>query len=382
MNVLLMCLSEPSGDPRPRRNIDLFNQLNYSVDLVSYLPKDADLKYDNIYIIKTKSTSPFKKISRYLQLSLIFFLQMVVTSNSFLDYLNNLRFLLTNVSSKITKKYNFIIVEDLFLLPLAFKIKNGAKIIFDVREYYPKQLEVSFFFRLFEQNERYRLCKLYLKQCDYLFTVSEGLAKEYKKEFNIDMQILLSVPAKKEHAITRNEKIKLVHHGVANWNRKIENMIYVFNNLDDRFTLDFFLTGDKDYINKLVNISATNKRITFNEPVHLNEITSTINKFDIGFFYVEPTTFNLLHCLPNKFFEFVQANLMIAIGPSPDMMNLVKKYNCGIISEKFSIESMSTKLNALTIDKVQEYKSNSSIASKELCFEYESKKILNILKIQ
>ena len=44
MNILLMCLSEPSGDPRPRRNIDLFKQLNYSVDLVSYLPKDADIR--------------------------------------------------------------------------------------------------------------------------------------------------------------------------------------------------------------------------------------------------------------------------------------------------------------------------------------------------
>ncbi len=380
MNVLLMCLSEPSGDPRPRRNIDLMNHLNYNIDLISYFPKDADLIYGDIYTIKAKSTKFLNKIFRYVQLSFIYFFQKIVTNNSILDHLNNVRFLLTGVSAQISKKYDFIIVEDLFLLPLAFKIKENAKIIFDVREYYPKQLEVSFFFRTFEQKERYRLCKLYLPQCDFLFTVSKGLALEYKKEFNIEMQILMSAPYKKEHLITKNNKIRLVHHGVANWNRKIENMIYVFNKLDENYTLDFYLTGDQNYINKLINISSSNERITFNEPVHLNEITTTINKYDIGFFYVEPTTFNLLHCLPNKFFEFIQANLMIAIGPSPDMMGLVKKYNCGVIADEFAIDSMTKILNDLTFEKVQEFKFNSSKAAEELCFEFESQKLINILK--
>ena len=380
MNVLLMCLSDPSKDPRPRRNIEVCKKLNYNVDLVSYYPKDTTLKYDNLYLLKIKSTKFQDRFFRYFNLFLIFSLQKIFSNNKILDYLNNKRFLLDILIGKVNKNYDFIIVEDLCLLPIAFKIKGNAKLIFDVREYYPKQLESSFFFRFLEQKERYRLCKYYLPLCDYLFTVSNGLAIEYKREFNVDMQILMSVPNRKLNSISKNEKIKIVHHGIANWNRKLENMIHIFNMLDERFTFDFYLTGNKNYINRLKYLANSNQRISFKDPIDLNEITVAINKYDIGFFYVEPTTFNLRHCLPNKFFEFIQANLMIAIGPSPDMMRLVNKYNCGIVSNDFNLQSMAKELNQLTKALINEFKINSSIAAKELCFEVESNKLVEILK--
>ncbi len=376
-----MCLSDPSGDPRPKRNIDLCNSQHCEVDLVSYYPKGKSINYNNIYVIHTKSNKFFNKHFRYFELLFIFLLQKITSNDKFLNFLNDKRFLLRNVSKQIKSSYDIIIVEDLFLLPLAFKIKGNAKIIFDVREYYPKQLELSLFFKIFEQKERYRLCNYFLKSCDYLFTVSEGLAREYKREFDVNMQIFLSVPYRIQNTISQNDKIKIVHHGVANWNRKLENMIEIFNMLDDRFTFDFYLTGDKKYIEKLKLIASSNKRIFFNEPIELNKITSTINKFDIGFFYVEPTTFNLLHCLPNKFFEFIQANLMIAIGPSPDMMGLVQKYNCGVVASNFSIKDMANELNKLTPELIQQYKSNSSLAAKDLCFEVESNKLSEIIKL-
>lgn len=381
MKVLLMCLSDPSGDPRPRRVVELCNDLNFEIDLVSYPIKDLTFNYNYCFVINPKSVGRLNSLWRYFQLFFIFLIQKAVSNNFVLDFINNFRFQLLAINSAVEKKYDFIIVEDLFLLPIAHKIKGEAKLIFDAREYYPKQLELSWFFRFFEQNERYRLCRQYLIKCDYLFTVSKGLADEYLKEFGVKMEVFMSAPPFKNCSMISNNKIiKIVHHGVANWNRKLENMIDIVGGLDNKFTLDFYLTGDATYIDKLKKNALKYTNVFFKEPVEYNNIIPTLNKYDVGFFYVEPTTFNLLHCLPNKFFEYIQANLMIAIGPSPDMSELVNKYDCGIVAKEFSLESMIQELQKLTMSEVVKYKKNSSIAAKQLCYEVESLKLINKLK--
>ena len=39
------------------------------------------------------------------------------------------------------KSYDWIVVEDLKLLPFAFRVKGASKILFDAREYYTRQFE-------------------------------------------------------------------------------------------------------------------------------------------------------------------------------------------------------------------------------------------------
>jgi hypothetical protein len=59
-------------------------------------------------------------------------------------------------------------------------------------------------------------------------------------------------------------------------------------------------------------------------------------------------TFNLKYILPNKFFEFIQARLAVAIGPSVEMKRLVKEWDCGIVAANFEAKSMAAEINRLT----------------------------------
>jgi hypothetical protein len=95
---------------------------------------------------------------------------------------------------------------------------------------------------------------------------------------------------------------------------------------------------------------------------------------------VEPTTFNLLNCLPNKFFEFVQARLAIAIGPSPDMAELVHHYGLGVVASEFSITGMVDTLKSFTAEQINKAKRASDVAARELCYERESARFLCDLK--
>lgn len=191
-----------------------------------------------------------------------------------------------------------------------------------------------------------------------------------------------SLPSKSSHTYTqlKSDQIRMVHHGGALRNRKLEKMIEIIQKLDDSFSLDLYLTADQKYIQELKNKASNCPRVRFCDPVGFHEIIPMLRNYHIGLYYSEPTSFNNLHCLPNKLFEFIQAGLMVAIGPSPDMAEIVHKYQCGIVADTFTVESMVSALSQLTNRKIVEYRKNSLMAASILNYEEESKKLDEILK--
>jgi hypothetical protein len=295
---------------------------------------------------------------------------------------NDKRYRLLGVEKRLEgSKYCLLVVEDLQLLPLAFRLRNNSRILFDAREFYTKQNDGSVRFKLFEKPFRISLCKRYLSHCDYLITVSPGLAAAYNQEFGVEMHVVRSTPAYREIPIhpCSHRQIRMVHHGLANRNRGLHNMIEIVRYLDSRFTLDLYLAGSAHNISRLKSVARDCPRIRFFDPVPFDEIVPMLNGYDIGLYYLEPNGFNVTYNLPNKLFEFIQARLAVAIGPSPNMAELVSKYQCGFIADEFSIEAMVKMLTSLTPRMIDAAKVNSDLAATELCYEEESKKLLEIL---
>ena len=183
------------------------------------------------------------------------------------------------------------------------------------------------------------------------------------------------------HYINPNH-IRIIHHGNASPDRCIEAMIETMDYVDSRFTLDLMLvaTFHQDYFQKLQAMVEKRKNVHIIPPVSFEEIIPFSSYYDIGFFLVPPTTYNLQMCLPNKFFEFIQARLAIAIGPSPEMARLVQEYNLGIIAKDFSAKEMAKSLNALTKEQILQYKENANKAAKILNAEKEGEKLFKILE--
>jgi hypothetical protein len=109
--------------------------------------------------------------------------------------------------------------------------------------------------------------------------------------------------------------------------------------------------------------------INFIEPVNINDIPKHTNQYDIGVFLLPPTNFNYTYALPNKFFEFIQARLAIAIGPSPEMAAVVKTYDLGAVSEDFTAESLAKKIKDLSVEKIMYYKKQCNKYASDLCVE-------------
>jgi hypothetical protein len=199
-------------------------------------------------------------------------------------------------------------------------------------------------------------------------TVCAGFAEGYR-QFGVQPQVWLNAPAAQDLPVrpVDPQRIRLVHHGIAVPSRRLELMLEIMERLDQRFTLDLILVeSDPAYARRLRERAAGDARIRFRPPVPMQQIASTIHAYDIGVFLLPPVNFNYRMALPNKFFEFVQARLAVAIGPSPEMARLVRQYGLGIVTESFEPAEMAQRLNALQPADIERMKQRSDAASREL----------------
>jgi glycosyltransferase involved in cell wall biosynthesis len=275
---------------------------------------------------------------------------------------------LPSLASRLRRRrFDLVVVHDLLLLPVSLAIAGlHARVVFDAREYYPRQYEDRLWWRLMFQPLNYTLCRRYLRRASAVVTVSPGLAEEFKREFGVDCHLMPSLPAPRELSPRPVDptRIRLVHHGLASPSRQLEVMIELMDHLPERYTLDMLLMpSDQAYLARLQKLCATRPRVRILPPVPFAELVPFTHAYDIGLFLVPPVSFNLRHALPNKFFEFVQARLMVAIGPSPDMARFVRAHDLGVVADDFAPTTLAAKIAALSPDDILRHKQNAHAAA-------------------
>lgn len=277
------------------------------------------------------------------------------------------KLLVRNLSAE---RFDLIIANEIDTLPLALEISGGkCRIILDTHEYYPGQYEHDEAWMKFNGRYVHYLCEKYMNRADAVFAVSDGIINEFEKTFGVKPLLLTNAAPYSElnPSAVEASHIRLIHHGASIRARKLELMIELMNYTDDRFTLDMMLIPtDKDYHSELSKLASGNRKVRFAEPVRTEAIPQTINGYDIGIFILPPVNFNYRHALPNKFFEFVQARLAVAIGPSVEMEKYVGKFNLGIIADDFYPQSMAAELNMLDPETILSFKNNSHRHAMEL----------------
>ena len=280
---------------------------------------------------------------------------------------------------------DLIIAHDPFTLPIALQLRDrcGAKVLLDAHEYTPRQYEDQWIHRHLFMKVWDHLCRKYLPHTDAAVTVCRSIADEYENNYGVDFDVITNAPFYSEIApsVPDNNLIRIIYHGAVHASRKTDGMIRLMDLLDERFSLDLMLVKDNShYFDEIYNLGIKHPRISFRDPVPMTEIIRTINKYDISLFLLSPETFSYRMALPNKIFEFIQARLAVAVWPSPEMAAIVSRYDCGVVSDEYTLESMAKKLNALTADDISRFKNNAGPAARELCAERNRDAFLDIVE--
>ncbi len=281
------------------------------------------------------------------------------------------------------RDFALIVANDVDALPVALAHGRGAKILFDAHEYAPREHEQRFLWRFFVQRYREHLCRTGIPRVDGMTTVGPAIAEAYARAFGVRPAIVLNAPYHRATPCTpRSDRlIRMVHHGIAVPQRRLETLIDAMAHLDDRFRLDFMLVPSRPRcLAALKRRAASDRRISFVPPVASDEIVRTLSDYDVGVCAVPPEGFSLRHALPNKFFDFIQARLCIAIGPSPEMKRLVERHDLGVVAADFTAESLAEVLGALDRPRVEAFRRAADIAAAELCYERSAEVLQGIVR--
>ena len=379
--ILILCYGDPNKDPRPNRMIRWLmdeNQITVvgekKIDLAGITSISLFVEGPPSLVKKNFLVLP-SQIKRFIYATL----RIVNQLNQFFNVrMKNYDKLIwknivrgKQITSRLgNEKFDIIISHDLALLPLAFSLKyDNTRVIFDAREYYPKNYDDQWQWKILSKPVNIYLCEHFLHRCDKIITVSNGLSLEYQKEYSVFPEVMMSLPPVYNlcPVPVDPEKIKIVHHGLVSFSRRTELMVEMMDYVDKRFSLDLlFLPGEGEYWDKIKNMVSKRKNVRILPPVNMQDIIPTINHYDIGLFLVPPTNFNLEFVLPNKFFEFIQARLAVAIGPNPEMKRIAEQYDFGVISEDFLPQSLAEKLNKLDVQEIMYLKNQANIAAESL----------------
>jgi glycosyltransferase involved in cell wall biosynthesis len=370
-NILIMCNVDPNTSPRPSRMIGWLKD-KYRVTVVarqetrveglaaSHVIKPAGL-FGTLGGGKAAGQLLGSLLPRLLMWAKRDFEGLIWAS---MNEPNELRELLCR------QDFDLIISHDCTLLPLAFAVKSNkrTRIMLDARDYYPRNFDDQFLWRIFIRPINEYLCQHYLPLCDKMTTVCDGLADEYHRVYGVKPEVVMNLPQAYDLVPepVQPGRVRMIHHGSASLSRKLELMIEMMDYLDERFSLDLMLVGQGAYMKKICALARKRNNVRIIPPVPMPEIVPAINHYDAGLFLMPPRNFNLKYALPNKLFEYIQARLVVAISPSIEMKKVVDRYDCGVISSDFTPQSMARALNNLSNEKIMYLKEQSHKAAPEL----------------
>ncbi len=270
----------------------------------------------------------------------------------------------------LQQKFDVIINHEPHLLGIvnAVKQKTGCYTVFNAHEYYPLEFENEPNWINQYGNYYTSLYKQFLPSLSLLINVCNGISNACYTNFGKQSFVLPNVSTRANMQVipTTVKPIKCIFHGGINPSRQIEKMVELMQLLGSSFTLDIMAvvsTAHTTYYNTLVQLIQNVPNVQFIPPVPFSNIVSTLNKYDIGLFYLAPLNFNNKHLLPNKLFEYIQANLMVAITPVPEMKAYVEKYNLGIVAPDFDVNSLAIALKNSSIADVNKFKANTYAAA-------------------
>jgi hypothetical protein len=238
----------------------------------------------------------------------------------------------------------------------------------DLHEYAPRQKEDMLRWRLFVAPFVRWLCRGFVARADSVSTVGRGIADEYAARYGISAQVVTNAAPYADLAPTAvDEPLRLVHSGAALRDRNIMALVDAVEHTSSDVSLALYLTpNDPGFLGEIRERAAASARVTLHDPVPYEDLSVTLNGYDVGLHLLPPTNFNNRWALPNKFFDYVQARLGVVIGPSPEMARTLEAHGFGAVADGFSTEDLTRVLDGMSITQVSQWKAAAEAAAAEL----------------
>lgn len=225
----------------------------------------------------------------------------------------------------------------------------------------------------------------------YIYTVNDSIAARYSNEYGKTVAVVRNMPfrnsgtgrkTRAELGLPADKKILLYQGAGINIHRGAEEALEAMQFLEGMVLL---FIGSGDVIEVLKKEAASlnlGQKVFFIPKQPLEELQEYTRLSDAGLTLDKDTNINYRFSLPNKLFDYIQAELPVLASDLPEVSKIVKSYDIGLISTSHDPRHLAQCMRDLFSDasRLARWKENLKLAAEECCWEREENRLLEIFK--
>ncbi len=282
------------------------------------------------------------------------------------------------------RPFDVVVANDLDTLLacyLAAKVKRKT-LIYDSHEFFTELPELVH--RPGTRKIWATLEKWLLPRVKHASTVCQSVAEAYMQRYGTTMQVIRNTPFYQE-APQRNKEITddapvLIYQGSLNMGRGIEHLIDAMTYLENYLLLIIGKGEIAEALYKRAEQKQLLDRIEFTGEIPFEQLHEQTCKAHLGIALEENVGLNYYYALPNKLFDYIQARIPVLVSPFPEMQRVVYKHKVGVVHNYQSPKKLAQQIQEILAypKRYNQWQQNTHEAAKELCWENESCKLIEL----
>ena len=224
--------------------------------------------------------------------------------------------------------------------------------------------------------------KITVPNIKHAYTVSPAIATYYNERYQTNFKVVRNLPfanheKKVEMGIDPKGRKILIYQGALNIGRGLELLLDTMTYLDNHLLL---IIGSGDVETQLLEKSKKlqlKDKVRFMGRMNPNELKKITLQADLGFSLEEDLGLNYRFALPNKIFDYIQAEVPIIISDLPEMNDLMQHYTFGEVIMARNPKDLALQIESILL---KDFKAPLKKAKKDLVWENEKQHLIAIFE--
>lgn len=233
-------------------------------------------------------------------------------------------------------RFDILVANDLdtLLACSAVKIFRNVHLVYDSHEFFtqvPELIHRPKTQKVWEKIEKWALLKT-----DFTYTVCDSIARTFQKKYNRHFSVIRNLPvAIQQTSIpsqlqlkTDKEKV-ILYQGALNMGRGLEKAIRAMQWVNNA---KLFIAGAGDIESDLKQLCSRLKldhKIIFLGRFPIEQLKYITWQAHLGISLEEDLGLNYRYALPNKIFDYIQAEVPVLCSNLPEMKKIVDEFSVG-----------------------------------------------------
>lgn len=278
----------------------------------------------------------------------------------------------------LSQKMDGICAIDLDTILPCLRISKLKKIprIYDAHELFTETKEVvrrPAIKKIWDRIEKYAV-----PQFKNGYTVGQCIAEEFHKRYDVQYEVIRNMTRLRPGTLPATERNFILYQGAVNEARCFESLIPAMKQVD----MKLVICGDGNFmeqLKELIRVHGVKDKVELTGMLSPEELWKISLGARIGITIIENDGLNQYFSLPNKFFDYIHAEIPQVAVNYPEYRALNEQFEVAVLLDRTDPEIIAAAINNLLANTVLYHKlrENCLKARQMLNWQQEEKKLVN-----